>query len=262
MKTAIALTTALLSAVITMVLPPRGYAAHPLVTEDVYILGRGNFEFELSAQYSSDDQSTSEALTATSRSSEVRAALKAGLAENVDLLIGVPYQWVKESEEEILSDGRGFSDVLLQARWRFLEKNGLGLGLLPGISLPVGNEEKGLGAGRVTYSLFFIASKEIEPWNFHFNAGYARNENKLDERENLWRLSLAAEFEVIRDLRLVADIGAQRNPDRESNQNPAFVLGGVIYSLAEWADLDVGIKAGLNEAEADYTLLAGITVRF
>lgn len=92
------------------------------------------------------------------------------------------------------------------------------------------------------------------------NAGYIRNKNRLDERENLWHLALAAEVEVFRKTKLVANMGMDRNTDRTSNTDPAFIPGGVIYSLSENIDLDAGIKGGLNRPETDLTILTGIAV--
>ena len=97
---------------------------------------------------------------------------------------------------------------------------------------------------------------------FHLNVGYIRNENKADERNDIWHASLAAEFEAKKDLKLVANIGVESNPDKTADTDPAFLLGGVIYSITEDFDMDFGVKAGLNEAETDYSLLAGIAFRF
>jgi hypothetical protein len=83
------------------------------------------------------------------------------------------------------------------------------------------------------YSAFFITTKEIEPWVFHFNAGYMRNENNAEERFDLWHVSLATEFQAGENLKAVANIGAERNADPLSDTHPAFVLGGLIYSLSD-----------------------------
>jgi hypothetical protein len=60
----------------------------------------------------------------------------------------------------------------------------------------------------------------------------------------------------------VANAGCEKTADKESKINPAFILGGIIYSPVEYLDLDIGYKHGLNSPETDYTLLAGLTVRF
>jgi hypothetical protein len=50
--------------------------------------------------------------------------------------------------------------------------------------------------------------------------------------------------------------------DRHVNTHPAFVLGGLIYSVSENLDVDFGVKGGLNKPEADYSVLAGLAWRF
>lgn len=102
----------------------------------------------------------------------------------------------------------------------------------------------------------------MRPWAFHLNLGYKRNENKINETKDLWHASLAGEVEVIKNLKAVANIGVERNPEEESTTHPAFILGGFIYSFMEQLDVDLGIKAGLNKAEKDYILLVGLTYRF
>lgn len=66
----------------------------------------------------------------------------------------------------------------------------------------------------------------------------------------------------LENLKAVGNIGIERNPDKGSKTDPAFILAGLIYSLSKDLDIDVGVKAGLNEAESDYTILAGLTWRF
>ena len=54
----------------------------------------------------------------------------------------------------------------------------------------------------------------------------------------------------------------ERNPDKTSNLDPAFILGGLIYSISKNFDVDFGIRGGLNKPETDYAILAGIAWRF
>lgn len=109
---------------------------------------------------------------------------------------------------------------------------------------------------------FLIGSKELGPCAFHANLGYIRNENKVDERKDIWHASLAATWEVIKNLKLVANVGIERNPDDDANNDPAFLIGGVIYSINEKVDVDLGVKGGLSKSETDLSLLAGVTLRF
>jgi len=116
--------------------------------------------------------------------------------------------------------------------------------------------------GRIIYSLYFITTTVIAPWAFHLNLGYIRNENRLDEREDIWHASLAGEVEAVKNLKVVGNIGIERNTDKTSNKHPAFILGGIIYSITENFDIDFGIKRGLNKPETDYSILVGIAFKF
>ena len=67
---------------------------------------------------------------------------------------------------------------------------------------------------------------------------------------------------VPKNLKIVGNVGTERNPDRSSRADPAFCLVGLIYSVSESLSLDAGVKAGLNGLETDSTFLAGLAYRF
>ena len=245
----------------------RCYAAHPLVSDDTGTQGKGKFLFEFNGQLSRDkadslnDTGVNE--TTKKKEHEVKAAVTGGISDDVDVILSVPYQWKKtEINSAIESDLNGIADISLEVKWRFFERDGLGLAFKPGITLPTGDKDKDIGTGRATGALFFIATKEMTPWAFHLNLGYKRNKNRLDQEEDIWHASLAGELKVIQGLKLVANIGTERNTDKSSQTNPTFILGGFIYSLKENLDVDLGVKVGLNETEKDYSFLGGIALRF
>lgn len=233
------------------------HAAHPLITDDTGTQGKKNFQLELNSEFAheAEDGAKEDAF-------EFSSVLSYGLADAVDIVLGIPYQHLRLQGDGQKNTEDGLSDISLELKWRLYEKDGLSLALKPGITLPTGDDERGLGAGKVTYSAFFITSKEIEPWAFHLNLGYIRNENKADERKNLWHASLAATVEAIKNLTVAANVGIERNVDSNVNTHPAFILGGVIYSLSDNLDIDAGIKAGINKPETDYSVLAGLAWRF
>jgi hypothetical protein len=233
------------------------YAAHPLITDDTGTQGKGKFQLELNSEFAHEDEDG-----LTEDVFEFASILSYGLNDSVDVVLGIPYQFIHLKEDGQKDSENGLSDISLELKWRFYEKDGLSFALKPGMTLPMGDDDKGLGAGKITYSAFFITTKEIHPWAFHLNLGYIRNENKADERKNLWHASVAGEVEVMRDLKIVGNIGVERNTDRTVDIHPAFILGGVIYSLSENLDIDFGVKGGMNKPEADYSVLAGIAWRF
>lgn len=253
------------------------FAAHPLISDDTGTQGKGKFQLEVNSeftyekerQYNADEDKWE---TKKETGGELATLLSYGITDNVDVVLGMPYQWKKTSIDGVVTtdpaeQGDGISDMSLEVKWRFYEKDGLSFAIKPGITLPNGNEDKGLGNGKLSSGAVFITTKEIKPWAFHLNLGYTRNEYKLQadkdaNRNDIWHTSLAAEVEVMKDLKVVGNIGMERNPDKTSNTHPAFILGGLIYSISESIAIDAGVKGGLNKPETDLTLIAGITFRF
>jgi hypothetical protein len=176
--------------------------------------------------------------------------------------VGIPYQFISTREGGVKTREDGISDLSVEMKWRLYECEGFSLAAKPGISIPTGDDDRGLGAGKVGGSFFLIATQEFEPWTFHFNAGYGRNESTADEERDIWHFSLASEFEAAKWVKLVANVGAERNTDQESDTPAAFALGGLIFPVTENLDLDVGFKVGLTRPEADYAVLAGVAFRF
>ena len=241
------------------------YAAHPLITDDTGTQGKGKVQVEMTGETSRDEE-VFDGVETREDSAELAAALSAGLFDNVDLVIGAPWVWSRVKEDGALTgDENGIGDLSLEVKWRFYEQKGFSLAVKPGITLPTGNEHRGLGNGKVSYGVTMIATQELEPFTFHVNAAYTRNEFKLDKETNrgdIWHGSVAAAYEVIKDLQVVANVGMESNGDRGASKMPAFILGGAIYTVMENMDLDFGIKGGLNGPEADLSYLAGFAYRF
>ncbi|PKN37043.1 MAG: transporter [Deltaproteobacteria bacterium HGW-Deltaproteobacteria-10] len=238
------------------------WAAHPLITDDAGTQGKGNFQLELNGQYDWDRDHT-EDISVSATGGQAGVTLSYGVAENVDLVLILPYLWGQAEVNEItVYDEKGIGDAVLETKLRLFEKSGFSLAFKPGISFPTGNEVKGLGTGKLGGHLFLIASQELGSWAFHGNLGYIRNENKVDERKDIWHASLATTWEVIKDVNLVVNVGIDRNPDKEAKNDTAFLIGGIIYSINENIDVDLGIKCGLTEPETDFSLLTGVAFRF
>jgi hypothetical protein len=244
--------------------PASAWAAHPLVTDDTGTQGWGKFQLEVNGQYDSDKETIS-GVTVKTAGGQMAGTLSYGFIDNADIIVGLPYQWTRtQNDGTVISSEHGVSDTTLEVKWRFYEKDGLSFAFKPGVSIPTGNDEKGLGSGKIGYSAFFITTREASPWAFHVNLGYKRNENTVDvdERKDIWHASVAGTCDVIKNLKAAANIGIERNPGKASDKAPAFVLAGVIYSINENIDIDFGLKTELNEAETDYSLLAGAAFRF
>lgn len=254
--------TSVLIYILLMLIACPSWAAHPLITDDTGTQGKGKFQLELNGQYDWDEEDE-DGVTVKSTGGEVAATLSYGVAENVDLVFSMPYIWGRAEVDKITEyDEKGIGDAVLEVKMQLFEKNGFSLAFKPGISFPTGNEEKGMSTGKLGGHLFLIATQEIGSWAFHTNLGYIRNENDADEHKDVWHASLAATWEIIKDLKLVANVGAEKNPDEDADNDPAFLIGGVIYSIKENFDIDLGVKCSLSKSEMDISALAGIAFRF
>ena len=238
------------------------WGAHPLITDDTETLGKGKFQVEVSGEYGSKKE-TLDGVSVEETGAEVATTLSYGFIESADLVLSLPHHWGQVKEDGVtVYDEKGISDMIIEIKWRFFKNDGLSLALKPGLIFPTGNKGKGLGSGKTGYQLFLIGSKEVAPWAFHANIGYIGNENEVNERTNIWHASLAATCEVVKDLKLVGNIGIERNRAATAVKDPAFLIGGVIYSLSERFDIDFGVKSGLTPNETEWSLMAGMAFRF
>lgn len=256
-----------LAAVLILIMSGAGYGAHPLITDDTGTQGTTKYQMEFNVETSWDTE-TADGTEVKETGGEVAAVFTAGVSESVDIVLGLPYAWAKVKEGGMTSyDENGISDASFEVKWRAYDKDGLSLAIKPGITIPAGDENAGLGTGKIGYGAVLIVTTEKGPFTVHLNAGYLRSDYELqaDEdalREDIFSASLAAEYEVVETLKVVGNVGIETNSDATSDDHPAFALAGVIYAATESLDLDFGLKAGLNEPEADITALAGVTVKF
>jgi hypothetical protein len=253
----------------TLLFFSNAYAAHPLITDDTGTQGKERFQFEINSEFSTDKEQ-SNGLSVQKTGSEAAADLSYGITDNIDLVVGIPIQWytIKEGGSRTVND-TGIGDMTVELKWRFFEteESGMSLALKPGLSIPTGTEEKGFGCGRFLGGVTMIATSEGRLGAVHCNLGYSSNEYSIKEnnetaRNDIWYASLAAELNITGDIQSVANIGVETNKDKTSDIHPVFLLGGMIYSINENLNVDLGLKYGLNEAETDTTFLVGLASRF
>ncbi len=138
------------------------FAGHPLVTDDTGTQGKGKVQVELGMSYFYDKDKIDDWTTFKAEGGDVGVGITVGVLDTVDIVVGLPYAWfsVKENDVRIERED-GIADITFDAKWRFFDKNGWSLAVKPGVSVPSGDEDSGLGAGRATYRLFLIGTKEM-----------------------------------------------------------------------------------------------------
>ena len=73
---------------------------------------------------------------------------------------------------------------------------------------------------------------------------------------------MAAWRELGDRLRIVADIGTTTATEKTVHRHPLYLIVGLIYSVSENLDVDIGYKKGLSDSETDRAWLAGAVLRF
>ena len=113
------------------------------------------------------------------------------------------------------------------------------------------------------YSFFIVGTRETGSWTFLGNIGYIRNEVDSDIEElNIWHISAAAIYALNDQWKIVGNLVAERNTEKDCDNNPVSAITGFIYSPTKDIDLDLGVKLGLTSSATDWALLAGTTFRF
>jgi long-subunit fatty acid transport protein len=241
----------------SLLLPPIVHGAYPLITEDTGTQGAGNWQLELTAESDIDRDAG-----VTERTTDLAAVLSWGATDNLDVILGLPYQRVTVEQDGSRDTESSGGDIAMGLKWRFYEKDLLSFALRPAVTLPTGDEKSGLGAGKSTYSLYLVTTYAPEPWEFDMHFGYMDYPNELGEREDRWHVSVAGGYTFSNRLRLVTDLGTDTNPDPAVDERPVFLIVGAIYPVNKEFELSVGYKQGLTGPETDSKLLAGVTLRF
>jgi len=250
-------------------------AAHPFVTDDTGTQGRGNWQLELQGEHNRADR-TADAGAGPVRqereSTVLTPVLTYGVFDNLDIALGTNRLKQRVTENGIVTeDVSGMGDSSLELKWRFYDANGLSFALKPGLLFATGDENKGLGNGKTSWGINFIATYEAKPWAFHGNAAYSHVSYKLPQddaanRSELWRVSGGLAYSVREELQLVGEAGVRTNQAKNDPFLPGstgrFAMAGLIYSPTDKIDLDVGFRKGLNDAEPDWTFLVGATFRW
>jgi len=230
------------------------FAAHPLATDDTGTQGSSGMQFELSVDASRHDDAGMRF-----RNRAAAATLTYGVTDTLDVAVGLPHQRAAATGTPA---EKGWGDAGIAMKWRFMEAGGFSLGLKPQVTFATGDEQRGLGNGKRGFGLHLLGAFDAGRYELLANIGFTNNKNTIGATEKLWNASAAILWKLAPQVKGVFDVGAYRNPDPAGNRHPAFAIAGLIYSPSETLDLDVGIRKGLNKAEANYTGGAGITIRW
>jgi hypothetical protein len=263
------------AALFLLAAPASGWAAHPYITDDTGTQGTGNWQLELMAERDRNARTADPGggpVHQVSKVTLLNPVLTYGVLDTLDVALGVNHLRQRTTEDAVVTESaNGTSDSTLELKWRFYEANGLSLALKPGLVLPTGDENRGLGTGKLSWGVNFILTQEAKPWTFLANVAYTHTRYKLPadvaaNRAHLWRASAGVAYYLREDVRLVGEAGVRTNGAKDDpflpGRNGQFAMLGLIYSLSDKIDFDVGVRKRVNRTEFDTAILVGATFRW
>jgi len=248
----------LLPAILPAMLANSAHAAHPLITEDTDTQGKGRFQVELTTEQARVNKTDGEHRDVTL---DV-LTLTMGATDSLDVLVTVPYLRLGSSASEGITSQSGVSDTGLDLKWRFYEQGALSLALKPGVTFPTGDDSRGLGTGRSTWSAYLVTTAKFNPLAVHLHLGHVHLNNTYNDRVDIWHASAAMSWEPVQSLKLVVDAGIDTDTNRDVDFHPAFLILGAIYSLRPDLDLDLGIRWLRGDQISATVLLGGLAWRW
>lgn len=197
---------------------------------------------------------------AKSRVQLINSIFSAGLADNIDVIITLPYERRTERSDSIKTTVAGYTDMEISTKWRFYKKDALSFAMRAGLGIPTANEDQGLGGGHVIPSLFAVTTYAIDPWAFHLHVGYTFNPHPAaGERSDTYHGSIAAEYSVSERLRIVSDLSTERS----GHPSVGSMVIGLVYSFTPNLNFRFWLSQKASpESGADHAYLLGLALRF
>lgn len=238
-------------------------AFQPLITDDTGTQGQGGNQLEFSynrdREKSAGERETTHTLPVT---------YTRGLTETLDVFVATSF--VRLSSPADHTSGLGNSSV--GAKWRFYEnkESKTSLAIKPELIFPVSasREAAGLGNGKLSGKLTFIATQEVPFGAIHFNAGLGQDrfsDTDANPDAHSKRLSIAPVWDVSEKWKLALDGGLELTRAGGQTVRSHFLGIGSIYSPGKNLDLAVGVFRNTdNDTPGTATLsaTAGVTWRF
>lgn len=229
------------------------HAAHPLLTEDPGTQGKGHAELELGFAADHGDPSFG------GRGTLFSPQISYGVTDRVDVIVQGAWQTQTPAGARAV---RGIANTAVDIKWRLRDDGGpLTFAVRGGVDLPTGDDAKGLGGGEVGAHVVAVTGWSEGPISVYANAGYARV-RQPGLRPNIGFFSVAVTGPEGRPLRTFVEAATYSNTDPAKGQWPAVARTGLLYSVNQSLDVDVGFQARLNRGATRAAWLAGATLRW
>ena len=163
-------------------------------------------------------------------------------------------------------DGTNFNigDVIINGQFTLLKRrdHGVGLAIIPELTMPSGSEEDFAGTGEFGYGgLIALDFAPSDGFSFGINAGGVSREEPFNDQ---LRLGGAVAFDLGDTVTLIGESYAaadlEEDPFKEERKTPVDVIGALQFHLGQ-INLTVGGGAGLTRGQGspDFRVFFGIT---
>ena len=191
----------------------------------------------------------------------LEANARVGITKDLEVgVVSVPFVRLRGDV-----DDTGHGDFTLNAKWRFLDSPPGSpwpdLGVQPSVTLPVAEEP--FGSGKTTFGAVLLASFDLPgQLDLDLNAGmFAVGQNRPSGYllQALVALGLSRDFGPA--VTLFTDLLYTSRSQRDG-RDTVILDGGIIYRPTNALALDVSVVTSLAGQAPDWTVRAGLSVRF
>ncbi len=229
------------------------FAYRPLATEDAGVAGKGVAQAELSwdnIKWKNSDREDIFLLVPIY-----------GLTENLELSLEIPYLYHRPASGP---SEEGTGDICIVAKYLLVPGGAESPAFaVKGVAkMDNGDYDKGLGSGDKDYSIVAALSETVGQLTGHVQIGYTWTGDKKDERLDVTLYGAALDYALSEFIHILAEVTAERHPDRLEHENPLIALTGISYKVSDSLTLDAAYRWGLNDSVPYTSTTVGVSITF
>lgn len=186
----------------------------------------------------------------------------------VNLGLGGTFQQqldIDESGRECVSSAGGMGDLLVSAKWQFLDESRWipRQAVVPTVKFPTADRDNGLGSGEMDCDVTWIASKSLpDKWGVHFNLGYAFiGKPPGEDAGDVIHYGASVDYIIADPLQWVGEIYAEKELLGGTSHVVIFNTG-LRWTVIDGLVLDAAAGSSISRAGPDLTATAGFTWEF
>jgi hypothetical protein len=229
---------------------------HPLITDMAETVAPKSFEAETAVEFYVDKTSGYD-----SNQFIIQETVTGGIIPKLDAFVTIPFETHKVDAPG-LSRESGLNDITIGAKYNFMNVKNIAFAVKPALLLPVGDDKKGLGYGKVGFGATAIASIELDKRiSIDANVAFKYQGVKNGDSFNEFGGAVAGKYVVIEKLKAVAEFVVSKS-DVSGSKAQAVFGAGAIYAIMKNLDVDAGLRVGLTSDSPDFGFLVGATYKF